>query len=210
MLRTIALACLLGLSMCAAGEATEREWRFRVYLDDKKIGHHDFKLREQGGVRLLETEANFKYRVLFMTLYHYEHRNVETWRGDCLTRIESQTDANGSPYAIEGSLDADRFLLRRGEQSTELPACIMSFAYWNPTFLQRQSLLNAQNGELVDVEVGEPERVEVQIRGNLQTALRYRLETEGRGMALYYSESLEWLALEAEAEGGRTLRYELI
>ena len=205
----ISLALTL-LVLPVFASATEQAWRFPVYLDDKEIGYHAFRVREQDGLRRLETEANFEYKLLFLTLYEYEHENTEIWQGDCLAEIQSRTDANGDPYEIRGALTEDRFLLESTEGSAELPGCVMSFAYWNPAFLEQDRLLNSQNGEFVDVEVGAPERVDLEVRGAVLPALRYRIEAEDLGIELYYSESQEWLALEADAAGGRKLRYELI
>lgn len=207
-LRSFALTALLCLPL--VGIANEQEWRFRVYLDDKEIGYHEFRVVEQDGLRRLETEANFEYKLLFLTLYEYEHENTEIWKGDCLAQIDARTDANGDPYEITGALAEDGFLLEGSDGSAELPPCVMSFAYWNPVFLEQDRLLNSQNGEFVDVEVGAPERVNLEVRGAVLPALRYRIEAEDLGIELYYSESQEWLALEADAAGGRTLRYELI
>jgi hypothetical protein len=162
---------LAALALPAFANTAEQAWRFRVYLDDKEIGYHEFRVREQDGVRRLETEASFEYKLLFLTLYEYEHENTEIWKGDCLAEIQS---------------------------------------YWNPAFLEQDRLLNSQNGEFVDIEVGAPERVDLEVRGTVLPALRYRIEGEDLGIELYYSESQEWLALEADAAGGRKLRYELI
>lgn len=202
------LAVLLTLPL--AGVAEEQEWRFRVYLDDKEIGYHDFRVREEDGLRLMNTEASFEYKLLFLTLYEYAHENTEVWNGNCLAGIRSRTDANGDPYEITGTLAEDRFVLESADGPAELPPCVMSFAYWNPAFLEQDRLLNSQNGEFVDVEIGAPERVELEVRGSVLPALRYRIEAEDLGIELYYSESQEWLALEADAAGGRKLRYELI
>ncbi len=57
---------------------------------------------------------------------------------------------------------------------TELPPCSMSFAYWNPAFLQQERLINVQNGEVLEIEVSEPERVQLEVRGMLQPAWRYQ------------------------------------
>ncbi len=204
---SLALALLV---LPAFASATEQAWKFRVYLDDKEIGFHEFRVLEQDGLRRLETEANFEYKLLFLTLYEYAHENTEIWQGDCLAKIESYTDANGDPYEIKGARDEDRFVLESTEGSAELPPCVMSFAYWNPAFLEQDRLLNSQNGQFVDVEVGAPERVDLEVRGAVLSALRYRIEAEDLGIELYYSENQEWLALEADAAGGRKLRYELI
>lgn len=209
MSRSWALAALL-LALPSAALAADREWRFRVYLDDKEIGYHAFELSEVDDRRRLEIEASFEYRLLFLKLYEYSHRNTEIWSGDCLSRIESTTDANGNPLRVSGEIADDRFVLEGAVGRRELPACVMTFAYWNPDFLRERRLLDPQTGELLDVDVSEPERVEIEVRGEMRPAWRYRLEAENLDIDLWYSEQREWLALEAAAAGGRKLRYELI
>jgi hypothetical protein len=147
---------------------------------------------------------------LFLKLYGYEHENVEVWNGDCLTRIDSRTDANGEPFAVKGALTDNAFVLDDNGTFESLPPCVMSFAYWNPTFLQQERLLNSQNGEYVDVAVSEPAQVQIEVRGTVLPALRYRLESEQLGIELWYSQDQQWLGLEADTESGRKLRYELI
>lgn len=209
MIGKIALVFAL-LAFSVSVQADRQEWRFQVYLDDKKIGYHDFFLKELENQRLLQSAANFEYRLLFVKLYGYEHENTETWSGDCLTKIESTTDANGKPFQVSGALQGDRFVLKGSAGVAELPSCSMSFAYWNPVFLQQEQLINTQNGEVLDIEVSEPERVHIEVRGEIRPALRYQLGAGEMQIDLWYSENNEWLALETEARGGRRLRYELL
>ena len=198
------------LALSAPVVAGSQEWKFRVYLDDKEIGYHDFTLQELDNQRTMQSEANFEYRLMFVKLYGYEHENTETWTGDCLTGIESRTDANGQPFRVSGSLQGDRFILSGTAGEAELPSCSMTFAYWNPVFLQQDRLINVQNGEVIDVKVSEPELVQLEVRGVLQPAWRYQLGAGEMNIELWYSENHEWLALETDARGGRRLRYELL
>ncbi|MDX2418471.1 MAG: DUF6134 family protein [Xanthomonadales bacterium] len=198
------------LTLSASAVAGDQEWRFRVYLDDKEIGYHDFVLQEMDNQRKLQSEANFEYRLMFVKLFGYEHENTETWAGDCLTGIESKTDANGKTFKVSGSLQGDRFVLSGTAGDAELPSCSMTFAYWNPVFLQQDRLINVQNGEVLDIEVSKPERVQLEVRGVMQTAWRYQLGAGEMNIELWYSENHEWLALETEARGGRRLRYQLL
>jgi hypothetical protein len=209
MLGKIALITTL-LTLSASIMAADQEWRFRVYLDDKEIGYHDFILQELDDRRMLQSEANFEYRLMFVKLFGYEHENTETWVGDCLTGIRSTTDANGKPFQVSGSLQGDRFVLSGTAGEVELPSCSMSFAYWNPVFLQKDRLINVQNGEVLDIEVSEPELVELEVRGVMQPAYRYELGAGEMKIDLWYSKNNEWLALETDARGGRRLRYTLL
>ena len=142
---------LLALALSALPalvNGTEQAWRFRVFLDDREIGYHDFRVRERDGFQLLETEASFEYKLLFLTLYEYAHKNTEVWNGNCLEEIESFTDANGDPHEISGALTEHGFLLEKSDGQARLPDCIMSFAYWNPAFLeQRDGLRTRRAGD---------------------------------------------------------------
>jgi len=188
---------------------SQKEWRFKVFLDNKEIGTHDFFLSDQQNSKLLRSEASFIYKLMFIKLYEYEHQNTEVWQGDCLARIESETDANGKPYEVVGAMDETGFRVSGSEGEALLPSCVMTFAYWNPDFLQQTRLLNTQNGEYVDIVVMPPEPVELEVRGNKQAALKYVLKAGELELNLWYSLDNEWLALESLTDG-RSLRYVLL
>lgn len=194
-----------------ASPATElNSWRFRVWLDEKEIGFHNFYLVENGDISQLHSEAEFEYKLLFVKLYDYEHENRETWKGNCLQSIESSTDANGKPYAVSGHARSGEFELAGNKGTATLPECVMSFAYWNPAFLKQDRLINTQDGEFLDIQVSPPVLEQREVRGEMLPSYRYSLEAGPLKLDLWYSTDDEWLALESEAQGGRTLRYELL
>ena len=86
---------------------------------------------------------------------------------------------------------------------------IMTFAYWNPVFLDQPRLLNPQRGEYIDVSVYAVGDEILQVRGQEVTATRFRLTAYETDLTLWYSATQEWLALESVAKGGRLIRYEL-
>lgn len=185
-------------------------WRFRVWLDEKEIGFHNFYLVENGDISQLHSEADFEYKLLFVKLYDYQHENRETWKGNCLQSIESSTDANGKPYAVSGHARSGEFALAGTKGTATLPECVMSFAYWNPAFLKQDRLINTQDGEYLDIEVSPPVLEQKEVRGELRPSYRYSLEAGPLKLDLWYSTDDQWLALESEAQGGRKLRYELL
>lgn len=217
-LRTLGLGLILGAwvpvhaveSHLTEAVAAEDAWRFRVFLDDREIGYHNFYLQQSGEMRVLRSEANFEYRLMFVKLFHYEHENRETWNGDCLRSVESRTDSNGEPFRVDGRVEPGRFRVDGSAGEADLPECVMSFAYWNPAFLDQGRLLNTQNGEFLDVEISQPVAEQLLVRGEQQQSFRYRLEAGELRLDLWYSTNDEWLALESEVRGGRKLRYELL
>lgn len=201
-------------SLASANTEQVQQWRFKVYLDDSEIGYHNFTMINAGGVREIQTEADFKVRFLRIPVYKYRHSNTERWVGNCLEAVKSTTNANGDQYFVAGSAGEQDFVVssvRESEQDkSTLSGCIMTFAYWNPEFLQQSQLLNTQTGEYLDVTAQLIGYDELTVRGEPVPAYRYRLTSEELSIDLWYSMDEEWLALETLAEGGRRLRYELV
>lgn len=190
--------------------AATKAWNFTVYLNDKSIGSHSFKQYAHDDGYEMRIAADFSVKFLFITAYSYQHRNRELWRDDCLQAIESQTDDNGELFSVKGRQLEDGFEVVTNQQTSLLPRCVTTFAYWNPGFLTQSALLNAQTGEYMPAEISGPfpdTRVD---RGKSVTAQRYRIQAEGVDIKLWYSASGDWLALESALENDRTLRYERI
>lgn len=202
------LAGVAGLP--GANEAPRREWNFTVYLDDKHIGAHRFAVEPlpDGGTELV-TEATFDVRILFVNAYRYRHRNTERWRGDCLAAIEAHTDDNGDETRVAGAMADDAFVVTTPAGEQRLPACVMTFAYWNPDVLGQAHLLNSQTGEFLPVTVESLGQEPVAVRGRDVPARRYAIDAGSFRIDLWYSAQDEWLALETTTEGGRRLRYRI-
>jgi hypothetical protein len=212
------LAVLAGPPAAAASDdyvgdaGTGQEWLFRVYLNDREIGYHSFRIEQVGDFERIEIEASFDVRVLFFNAYQYRHSNVEYWRDGCLQRIDSVTvtDDNGDPHRVTGESRSGAFVYATvDERNLETFACTRSFAYWNPDLLQAGPLLNAQTGEIVETRLERVTDEQFRIGGATVPAERYELSTNDGVIVLWYAkDSGKWLALEAPAPGGRTLRYE--
>jgi hypothetical protein len=193
----------------AATDNSPRLWNFRVWLDQRPIGYHSFAVDDTGEHRVLRTEAQFDVRILFINAYSYRHTNTEWWDGDRLLRIEADTDANGTRTAVRGRRVDDRFVVERPTARDDLPADLMSFAYWNPAILQQTRLLNSQTGEYAAVQVVDRGACSVAYAGQTLAARRYDLMVDNTPITVWYGATdNRWLALESPAKGGRMLRYE--
>ena len=195
---------LLPLQVSAS---SSNEWRFEVFLDDKPIGFHNFRLNTSGDSRELRGEARFRVKLLGFTVYDYSHQNLERWQQDCLQQIEASTDDNGKDLFVRGTSDGEGMLLESNSGNRSVPGCVMSFAYWNPVILAQQQLLNAQTGEYLDVEVQSLGEKTLQLQDRDVPALHYRLVTNENDIDLWYSTDRDWLALSSTTSGGRQLYY---
>jgi len=185
------------------------EWNFNVYLDDKKVGTHLFEVMGGGDRRQVQSTANFNVKFLFFSAYSYEHTNLESWAENCLLTFDANTKVNGKPTAVSGATAEAGFMVERGAEQELLPDCVMSFAYWNPAFLQQNRLINPQTGEFLDVEIEAMGTEELEVRGEQVAAERYKITGRDIDIMVWYSADDEWLGLESVVKNGRIFRYEL-
>jgi hypothetical protein len=212
-MRTLALAILLfGVGTTGAASASGdagRSWQFSVLLDDSPIGYHRFELSPRESGLEVRSEASFDVRILFINAFRYRHSNRELWDGECLRVIESSTQQNGEEFAVSGARLADGMAIEANGRSDRLEGCVMTFAYWNPRFLEQPRLLDPQSGEYMPVEVELLGREELTVRGESVMASAYQVKARDLDITVYYSEDDEWLGLQSVAKGGRIIRYVL-
>ena len=208
------IATLLLFSVAATGAAAstgeaQRSWQFSVLLDGSPIGYHRFDLNSSESELEVRSEASFDVRFLFINAFRYRHSNRELWEGECLRVIESSTRQNGKEFAVSGERLPEGLMIEANGKSDSLDGCVMTFAYWNPRFLEQSRLLHPQTGEYMSVNVQPLGREELTVRGESVTALAYQVKARDVDITVYYSDNDEWLGLESVAKGGRIIRYVL-
>jgi hypothetical protein len=201
---------LLAVAM-TANTAWSNEWNFDVYLDDSKMGQHSFVLNSAAE---LTSTANFKVKILFFNAYQYEHSAVETWQGDCLSSLSAHTVEDKVTTAVKAKLSAQTLRVEDGKSKQNLPACSMTFAYWNPKIVEQSKLLNPQNAEYLDTKFTKLGSEQIEVKGQKITATHYQLNGSLAGkpklnIELWYNAANEWVALQSTTPEGYKIRYKL-
>lgn len=206
-------ACLTSLlwGVMLTSVAHAEVWSFEVLLDQKKIGIHTFSLNNNQ----LSSKANFNVKVLFINAYRYLHQADEQWQGDCLTRLVAHTEENKVITDVKGSLQGGEFSVQKNGSAQQLPACVMTFAYWNPNILKQSQLLNPQNAEYLEVTITDEGTQSFVVRGATMPARQYRLTGTYQGkpklnMTLWYDQQQHWVGLKSITPEGYTINYKLI
>jgi uncharacterized protein YejL (UPF0352 family) len=204
------LLCLFSCTVMA------EEWAFDVYLDKNKIGTHTFKLDE---AKLLTSKAKFKVKVLFIEAYKYDHSAKEQWQNDCLANLEAHTAENKVTTDVKGAMKGNAFEVAIGKTSQNLPACTMTFAYWNPKILSQSKLLNPQNAEYLDTTFENLGTETISVKGAPTEASHYKLSGAINGknklkIELWYTQNQagnkQWVALKSTTPEGYIINYKLI
>ena len=206
--RLLSAALLLTASLPLMAGEPDR-WLFRVFLDDREIGYHEFTVTDREGGQHVQISAEFDVKFLFINAYSYDHQNRERWAGNCLEKIDALTNDNGAEHAISGQSSGSGFAVSINRVDTLIDSdCARTFAYWNPIILESDRLLNSQTGEWIDVAIEKRGADLLQIGPNRIPAEKFTIVMKGGPIHLWYSPGTQhWLALEAQTEGGRMLRY---
>lgn len=202
----IPVAALLLYGLLSGAPALAREWTFDVSVDGLPIGTHQIVLRENGDARSVRSEMRYGVALLGMS---YTQRAEEAWQGDCLTRLDTRTEEKGNTITVAGRLEAGGFVVDGPRGRAQLPACVMTFAYWNPRVLRQTHLVNLQTGVWTPVTVLDLGKEPIDVRGTARAANRFRIDTERNRIELWYSPEGEWLGLRSTTREGRVLRYRL-
>ena len=212
-LRSFIMALMMALMMVlCATPAMAEEWAFDVFLDKTKIGKHTFTLDQN---RVLTSRAKFNVKVLFIEAYNYDHTAKEQWKDDCLVSLEANTTENKVISNIKGTKKDSGFEVTDGKTSQTLPACTMTFAYWNPKILTQSKLLNPQNAEYLDTKFEKLGQETITVKGQPVEATHYKLKGSLNGKSklnieLWYNAKNEWVALKSITPEGYTINYKLI
>ena len=210
--RILMLVLLLACTSVGA-----KEWAFDVYLDKSKMGTHSFNLND---ANQMLSRAKFRVKVLFIEAYSYDHVSKEQWQDDCLTSIEANTTENKVVSKVTGQLQADMFDISNATQTQKLPACVMTFAYWNPKTLTQNKLLNPQNGEYLDTKIKQVGTETIEVKGKQTETTRYLLQgfseaktkSEAKvklNIDLWYDQNKNWVALQSTTPEGYKVIYKL-
>jgi hypothetical protein len=212
-IRTLAAGAMLGALSTAAVSAQaapitgNETLRFQVYLDDKPIGEHTYRITGSGDRVRVSSRAEFDVDFLFINAYRYRHSSSEVFRDGCLQEIRASTDDNGTRYQVEGESAGGRFRIERADGSEQANGCVMTFAYWDQDFLDQSRLLNPQTGELERVRVSRKGSDAVDVGGREVPAERYVVDAGEVTIDLWYNDDLGWVGLSSDTGKGRRIIY---
>lgn len=150
---------------------------FTAYRNGSWFGAHKVTFAGERDTRLaVEIEIAFDYKLAFVPLYRYRHRNREIWQDGRLIELDTETDDNGTPFRVQAKASGDRIQVDGSGGKLDLPGSTYTTSYWNEATIERGEWLDTQSGELVrsKASVGEPEPVFV--AGKQVDARPYQLE----------------------------------
>ena len=120
--------------------------------------------------------------------------------------ISSKTDDDGDLYEVSGYIAPNQFLVTTNNETTELPFCVMTFAYGNPKILEQKKLMNSQSGEYLDVDIQFLRKENHMVKGKEILTSLWQIKAKGDEgdllVHLWYDENMNWVSLKSQTPIG--------
>jgi hypothetical protein len=206
-LRACAAAPLAAVPCWPALAASER-LAFNIIRHDSVIGTHVLEFTPQGDGADIRIAVDIHVGLGFITLFRYELRALQQWRGGATTHAEATTNDDGTNTWMRADRDARGLWITASQMERYLaPVDAQLATHWSMLEL-RGPWINPQDGRLLKPTVTPrgTERVNL-ADGTPVTADRYTMSGDAR-LDLWYDEARRWAALSFSARDGSAIRYE--
>ena len=179
----------------STGLVYSEELRFKVFMNEQEVGFHHYEIDDTNIV----SKAAYDIRFMFMK-FNYQHESKENYKNQCLFTIESKTNDDGELYKLSGKTTQNKLEIKANEKNLEFKECISTFRYWDKQILNKKKLLNAQNGELLDIESQLINEEALLINNETLNTEHYKLRASLSGkekfiIHLWYDRNGNWLKL---------------
>jgi len=228
MKRRLILALMLMGCGTAAAQATAdfpygQSHVFAAFRNGERIGTHTLTFQQNGDKRTVTTSIDFAVKALGLTMYRYMHRGQEVWNGNTFESISTQTDDNGTKYALkarneskgvsvvrEGSppkMTASDVGFQQGSAGqVTLPPSTMPSTHWNLNQVKQSAMLNSQNGALAKIQITPRGRETIKTANGTLQATRYTYTGDVQ-MDQWFDDRGRWVKATFKASDGSTIEY---
>lgn len=127
---------------------------FDIIRKGDRIGFHAVKVEEtgDGGFRV-ETRIEMQVKFGPIPVFRYDHVSSELWRDGKVVSIESTTNNNGKAESLKAERTGDVLAINGTQYKGEAPGDAVPSSYWNKAIVNTSTLLDTQNGRLIEVKV---------------------------------------------------------
>lgn len=207
------LVLILLALLTAMGGASEANDRvpsgdviaFDVIRGGRDLGTHIVRFEDRGDRLDVSTEIDLRVRIGPVTVFHYSHDAVETWRNGRLVAFQSTTRKDGEDLTVSARRNGESWQVEgtdyEGEPLTAtLPASLVLSSHWNGYDSSAAAIFNTETGDAMEVEITDLGRETITVMGQPVEARRIRMEGS-LTVDLWYGPDGEWLKCAFEARG---------
>ena len=198
-----ALLVITGLTVSAGSSLAEEPMVFDVLRDGDKIGEHRLDFERQDSTLKVSVETDLAVKFAFLTLFRYEHKRVERWRGGELESLAGMTNDDGQEYEVSFVRKQGHYsrTINGAEEEINGPVAIDSL--WSKDLLTGGKLFSAANDKVYRVRSNLLGLETIEVNGGPVEAEHYKLSGEV-DRDLWYGPSGELLRVEYQSDEGES------
>lgn len=174
---------------------------FLVLRNAKPFGYHEiiFDKKENGEI-YVSISIELKVKLGFLTLFNYEHKNIEIWKENKLQSIKTRTNDNGKMFMVDAKKTDDGLEVKTNNNNKIYPGEIYPTSYWYKPSLKTGKMLDTQRGILVDIEVTPGELEKLKLEDGTIEAKKYII-TKDLNLFVWYTEKNQLVRIAFNARG---------
>ena len=183
--------------------------RFSVLYKGDKIGFHVISYSPLTGETRVSTDVSLRVSFAFFTLFAFQHRSEEIWRGGRLKSLNSQTVEHGETLQVEGAATPLGFrVVSKDGPFIASAATLTSNSLWTPAVLEQETVVDAQHGGIIGISAHKLVDELIPIAGRQIHATRYSFITPFLAGSIWYDTENLWVRGEFERDGTK-IQYRL-
>ncbi len=211
------ISCItLGLLLSLAGAATSpalavagpSRLEFVVVRNGEAVGHHVIDFTRAGNSTNVKISTNVVVTIAFIPVYRFEHSGLETWRGNQLVALRSQTNDDGTPHQVAVAVEGDHLRIAADGAQGTAAATILPASLWNAGIVSQSTLLNTLNGTQMRVAVQDRGEETVPASGRRVAAHHFTI-SGGLNRDVWFDRNNTLVRVQFAAKDGSTVVYEL-
>lgn len=217
-LRHVSICCgLAGAFLAAAAfsqtptlanPAAQTKLVFQVLRDGSPVGQHSFTFARNGDTTDVDIATRVAVKMVFVTVYRFEHDGHETWRGNKLVAMTSKTNDDGTQHQLKVAAQGDSLRIAADGKNTTAPAGILPASLWEAGVVKQSELLNTLDGKRMNVTVSDLGQETVKAGGRHTSAHHYKI-VGGLTRDVWFGPGDTLVRMQFAAKDGSTIVYEL-
>jgi hypothetical protein len=180
--------------------------RFQVLRNGAPVGSHVVNFRKNGSDLIVETRFDVNVEVLYIPVYRYEYRAVDTWRSGCLVAMQAWVNDDGARHRVDAVSDGQRIMVKGPDGEQALPPDIFPTHHWNAGVLGSDKVLNTITGRVAHVRILDQGLEMIGISGHRRPARRFAYTGDLR-TEVWYDDQSRWVKMRFTGTDGSTIEY---
>ncbi len=206
----VALALCVASAGAAPGTAAPLPSRLEyvVVRDGETVGSHVIDFARDGDATSVRISTNVVVKIAFIPVYRFEHQGIETWKGNQLVALKSQTNDDGTPHHVAVAMEGDHLKVAGDGAQRTAAATILPASLWNAGIIRQSTLLNTLDGTQMRVSVQD--KGEDMVRaGDASVPAHHFTISGGLNRDVWFDRSNRLVRVQFAAKDGSTIVYEL-